>query len=109
MPATPIFLSAVSLDVGAPELGTPDLTERRILVRLFPQDAGERDCYVYLLEQMRATPHRAGRKKAEFENICRQQFSVTVDSFDYCWREAIKVSGARWDRPGRRPRQKYCP
>jgi len=96
-------LSAVSLEIGAPELGAPDLTEFRTLIRPFPKDAGERDCYQYLLEQMQATPDRPRRTKAEFEKACRRRFHVRVDSFDYCWREAIKVTGARWDRPGRRP------
>jgi hypothetical protein len=106
MPATkpPISLSAVSLKTGAPKVGTPDLTEHRILIRPFPKDAGERGCYQYLLEQMQATPDRPRGTKAELEKTCRLQFHVTVDSFEYCWREAIKVTGARWDQPGRRPR-----
>jgi hypothetical protein len=106
MPATKpsVSLSAVSLKTGAPELGTPDLTELRTLIRPFPKDAGERDCYQYLLAQMQATPDRPRGTKAEFEKVCRRRFHVKVDSFDYCWREAIKVTGARWDQPGRRPR-----
>ena len=106
MPATKpsISLSAVSLETGAPEFGTPDLTELRNLIRPFPKDAGERDCYRYLLEQMQATPDRPRGTKAEFEKTCRRRFHVTVESFEYCWREANKVTGARWDQPGRRPR-----
>jgi hypothetical protein len=105
MPATkpPIPLSAVSLATGAAKPGTPDLTEFRTLIRPFPNDAGERACYRYLLEQMQATPDRPRGTKAEFENACRRRFHVNVDSFEYCWREAVKVTGARWDRPGRRP------
>ena len=106
MPATnpSIFsLSPVCLKTGAPELGTADLTELRTLIRPFPKDAGERDCYQYLLEQMQSTPDRPRGTKAEFKKTCRRRFHVTVDSFDYCWREAIKVAGARWDQPGRRP------
>ena len=97
-------LFALSLETGPPELGTPDFTEIRNVPRPFPKDAGERDCYRYLLEEMRATPDCRPRRKAEFEKICRDRFRVTVDSFEYCWREAIKVSGARWDQPGRPPR-----
>ena len=105
MPATnPISLSAASLATGAPELGTADLTELRILTRPFPKDAGERRCYRYLLEQMQASPDRPRGTKTEFEETCRSRFHVTVESFDYCWREAIKVTCARWDQPGRRPR-----
>jgi hypothetical protein len=89
------------LETSAPELGTPNFTEIRTVPRPFPRDAGERNCYKYLLEQMQATPNRPHRKKAEFEQICRARFGVTVDSFDYCWREAIKVTGAGWDQPGR--------
>jgi hypothetical protein len=109
MPATKpsISLSAVSLETGAAELGTPDLTEFRKVLRPFPKDAEERDCYRYLLEQMQATPDRPHGTKAEFEKICRQRFHVMVESFDYCWREAIKVSRARWDQPGRPPRRKF--
>jgi hypothetical protein len=106
MPATKssISLSAVSVETGAPELGTSDLTELRTRIRPFPKDAGERDCYRYLLKQMQATPDRPRETKAGFEKVCRRRFHVKVDSFDYCWREAIKVTGARWDQPGRRPR-----
>ena len=100
---TVIALTAVSLEVGPPEFGKPDLTELRILIRPFPKDVGERGCYRYLLEQMQATPDRPRGTKPELERTCRSLFHVTVDSFEYCWREAIKVTGARWDQPGRRP------
>jgi hypothetical protein len=96
--------SAKSLETGGPELGAPDLTERRTVVRPFPKDAAERDCYRYLLEQMQATPDRPRGTKAEFEKTCRQRFHVTVFTFENCWREAIEAIGARWDQPGRRPR-----
>jgi hypothetical protein len=98
-----ISLFAVNLNTGAPELGTSDLTEFRTFTRQFPKDTGERDCYKFLLEQMEAAPNRPQRTKAEFEKACRLRFHVNVDSFEYCWREAIKVTGARWDQPGRRP------
>ena len=106
MPATkrPISLSAVSLATSPPEIGTPDFTELRPLIRPFPKDAGERGCYRYLLEQMQATPDRPRGTKAELKKTCRRRFGVIVESFEYCWREAIKASGARWDQPGRRPR-----
>ena len=60
MPTTKpsISLSAVSLEAGGPEFGAPDLTELRTVIRPFPKDAAERDCYRYLLEQMQATPDR---------------------------------------------------
>jgi hypothetical protein len=99
-----ISLSPVGLEIRAPELGPPDFTELRNIPRPFPKDAGERECYRYLLQQMQATPDRPHRRKAEFKENCRRRFSVTVETFDYCWREAIKVTGARWDQPGRRPR-----
>jgi hypothetical protein len=107
MPATkpPISLSAVTLATSQPEIGTPDFTELRALIRPFPKDAGERDCYRYLLEQMQATPDRPRGTKAELEKTCRRRFGVIVESFEYCWREAIKASGARWDQRGRRPRK----
>jgi uncharacterized short protein YbdD (DUF466 family) len=105
MPRKPsISLSAVGLETGAPELGAPDLTEYRIVRRPFPKDAGERDCYRYLLEQMQASPDHPRETKPEFEKTCRRRFHVTVDSFEYCWREAVKVTGALWDQPGRRAR-----
>jgi hypothetical protein len=99
-----ISLSAVSLETGAPELAMSDLTEFRTFIRPFPKDEAERDCYQYLLEQMRATPDRPLGPKVDFENSCRRQFRVTVDSFQYCWRQAIELTGACWDQPGRRPR-----
>jgi|SRR5664279_1211162 hypothetical protein len=98
-----IPLSTVSLETGAPQFGPSDLTEFRNIPRPFPKNAGERDCYQYLLEQMQATPDRPPGRKVEFANNCRRRFHVNVDSFEYCWREAIKVTGARWDQPGRRP------
>ena len=73
MPATKpsIPLSATDLETSAPEFGTPDLTEHRILTRLFPKDSPERDCYQYLLAQMQATPDRPYGTKAELEKTCR--------------------------------------
>ena len=106
MPTTKpsISLSAVSLETGGPQFGAPDLTELRTVIRPFPKDAAERDCYRYLLQEMQATPERPRATKAELKKTCRRRFHIMVDSFDYCWREAIKASGARWDQPGRRPR-----
>ena len=106
MPATkpPVSLSAVSLATSLPEIGTPDFTELRTLIRPFPKDDGERDCYRYLLEQMQASPDRPRGTRAEWERTCRVRFHVTVVSFDYCWPEAIKVTGSRWNQHGRRPR-----
>ena len=104
MPAQkPITLSAVRLVTNGPVIGAATLTELRTLIRPFPKDPGERDCYEYLLKQMHSTSDRARPTKAEFEKTCRRRFHVTVDSFVYCWREALKVTGARWDQPGRRP------
>jgi carboxymethylenebutenolidase len=71
---------------------------------VYHKDAAERDCYRYLLEPMQATPGHPRATKGEFEKTCRRRFHVTLGSFEYCWREAIKASGARWDQPGRRPR-----
>jgi hypothetical protein len=104
MPTTKPSISPVSLETGGPEFSAPDLTELRTTIRPFPEDAAERDCYRYLLKQMQATPDRPRATKAELKKTCRRRFRITVDSFDYCWREAIKASGARWAQPGRRPR-----
>jgi hypothetical protein len=106
MPTTnpSISLSAVSLETGGPEFGAPDLGEFRVEIRPFPKDARERDCYRYLLEQMQATPDRPRAKKTELKKTCRRRYRVTVAGFEYCWREAIKASGASWGQPGRRPR-----
>jgi hypothetical protein len=108
MPAKkpPISPSPRSLETGAPELGTPDFTEIRNVPRPFPENAAERACYQYLLEQMQAAPDGPHQRKDEFEEICRRRLHVTVDSFDYCWREANKVTGAGWDQPGRPSHQK---
>ena len=102
-----ISLSAVSLETGAPELAMSDLTEFRTVIRLFPKDAGERDCYQHLLKQMQATPDRPPGRKVEFKNNCRQRFRVTVESFQDCWREAMELTGACWDQPGRRPKLNF--
>jgi hypothetical protein len=100
-------ISGVSLETGGPELGAPDLAELRTVIRPFPRDAAERDCFRYLLEQMQATTDRPRVTKAKFEKTCRWRFHVTLGSFEYCWREAIKASGARWDQPGRRPAKNF--
>jgi hypothetical protein len=97
-------LTPVNLETGAYQLSAPDLTEHRTVIRPFPKDEGERACYQYLVAQMQAAPDRPCRTKAEFEKTCRRRFHVTKDSFEYCWREAIKVAGALWDQPGRRPK-----
>jgi hypothetical protein len=97
-------LSSADLAIGAPSVDTADLTERRRVERLFPKDTRERDCYRYLLEQMERSPDRPPTVKGEFEEECRRRYQVTLNSFEYCWREAIKVSGAFWDQPGRRSR-----
>jgi hypothetical protein len=99
-----ISLATAGLETAAPAVSTPDLTEHRPFIRPFPKDAGERRCFQYLLKQMQSTPDCPRGTKPEFEDTCRRQFHVTVESFNYCWREAIKVTGARWDQPGRRPR-----
>lgn len=85
--------SAESLETSGPKFGAPDLTELHTLIRPFPKDARERDCYRYLLQQMQVTPDRPRATKGEFKETCRRRFHVTVDSFEYCWREAIKASG----------------
>jgi hypothetical protein len=92
-----IDLFPVSLETGAPDLGAADFAEVRKVPRSFPKDGAERACYQYLLG------HRPHGTKTEIENYCRKRFRVTVDSFQYCWREAIMVTGARWDQPGRPP------
>jgi hypothetical protein len=104
MPTTKPSISPVSLEAGGPEIGAPDLTELRTVIRPFPKDARERNCYRYVLEQMQAAPGPPHAKKDEFEETCRRRFRVTLGSFEYCWREAIKASGASWGQPGRRPR-----
>jgi hypothetical protein len=104
VPKPPIAISGASLETDPPEIAQAELTEFRIVKRPFPKDRAERDCYGYLVKEMQATPDRPSRTKAEFKKSCRRKFKVTVESFEYAWREAIKVTGARWDQPGRRPR-----
>lgn len=99
----PIDLFPVSFETGAPDLCVADFAEVRNVPRSFPKDSAERDCYRYLLGEMQAKPDRAPGTKTEIENYCRERFRVRVDSFQYCWREAIMVTGARWDQPGRPP------
>jgi hypothetical protein len=103
----PIHLSPAGIDTGASELSAPDFTEVRNVPRPFPKDAGERDCYRFLLGQMQAASDRPHVTKAEFENTCRRRFFVTASTFKYCWREAVNVSGVRWDQPGRPPGRKF--
>jgi len=97
-------ICAASLEAAGPKLGVPDLTEFRISIRPFPKDQAERDCYRHLLQIMRASPKHPSSTKAELEEYCRRKFGVTVESFEQsCWPEAITISGASWNKPGRRP------
>jgi hypothetical protein len=98
-------LSASDLKGVPPELDFADLAEFRVVMRPFPRDRAERECYRHLLERMRASPDRPPGSKPSFEKYCRARFRNTKDSFEYCWREAIKVSGASWALPGRPPRR----
>jgi hypothetical protein len=68
------------LETGAAVLGTHDFTENRIVLRRFPKDAGERDCYRYLLEQMQAMPDGAHPTKEGVEKICQKRFHVRVEA-----------------------------
>jgi hypothetical protein len=98
--------SALNVETCAPHIGTPELTElrRSISIRQFPKDDDERKCYLYLLEEMRSAPRKPPATKEHFDEDCRDKFRIKAASFDYCWREAIKVTGAVWDQPGRRRR-----
>jgi hypothetical protein len=97
-------ISAIGLETNPPEIATPDLTEFRIEKRAFPKDVAERNCYGFLVGEMQAAPDHAIKTRSEIAAICRKRFRVTVESFQYLWREAIRVTGARWDKPGRRPK-----
>jgi hypothetical protein len=106
MEAINYSISALSLATMRPEFGVADFAETRREPRTFPKDKAERETYQYLLRLMQASPYHQRFTKAELEKDCRWQFGVTVESFEkYCWPEAIKISGACWDRPGRRPRR----
>jgi hypothetical protein len=91
---------------SAHELGTADFTELCKVRRPFPKDAGGTRLLSLSGGANAGHAGSAHRRKAEFEEFCRRRFHVTVDSFDYCWREANKVTGVRWDQPGRPSRQK---
>jgi hypothetical protein len=97
-------LSAADPVSGAPSLDAADLTEERFIRRPFPKDARERGCYGYLLGRMQSSPDIPLARKDDLKRICREQFRISRDSFDYCWREAVEASGACWDQPGRRRR-----
>jgi hypothetical protein len=79
-------LHAASFGAGKPRFSAPDLTERRIVIVEFPKDAGERDCYRFLVEQMRASADVPRERKMEFKRTCRTRFRVTVASFEDCSR-----------------------
>jgi hypothetical protein len=100
----PTNLDPRDLQMGAPEFSAADVAEHRFLVRTFPRDSQERACYEYLLQEMQVSPIYSPSTKADFEERCRARFRVTKESYLYCWREASRVGGAHWDRPGRRPR-----
>jgi hypothetical protein len=74
--------------------------------KVIPQGRSGARLLSILAGEMQATPDRPHGTKTEIENYCRKRFRVTVDSFQYCWREAIMVTGAHWDQPGRPPGRK---
>ena len=77
-----------------------DLAE--YFLKLFPIDEGVRGSVHYMVGQMEASREELTITKAELKKICRQQFGITASSFDdYYWPQAIRLSGANWDQPGR--------
>jgi hypothetical protein len=107
MAATNYEIFAASLAIMQPEMGVALFAEGRISTSLFPKDEAERACFEYIVAHMLASPNWQQSTKAELERDCRSQFNVTVGSFDECWREAIKASGACWNQQGRRSRKNF--
>src|SRR5262245_3312365 len=105
MQATTYKMSAASLETMPPEIGMPRFAKGRIFIRVFPKNEAEAVWFEYLHALMRASPKYQQSTKAKLEKYCRQQFDVTVESFRYCWREAIEHSKACWNKQGRRRRK----
>jgi hypothetical protein len=98
------ILTASLLKIPAAEIKVAEFAEVRCVLRRFPKDKAERDCYQHLLRVMRDSPDHQKSTKADLKAECRRLYGVTVENFQYCWVEAIRISGANWSRSGRRSR-----
>ena len=98
------LICAVNLETMPPVIGAAEFAEERHSITRFPKDETQRKCYQFLVPLMLASrDHQTARKK-DLMAYCKQEFDVTTESFRTCWREAIRATGARWAKPGRRPR-----
>ena len=57
------------------------------------------DCQAWLEREMRASPQRT-RPKAYWRARAMEKFGVSARAFDRMWPNAIKNTGAHWDRAG---------
>lgn len=70
-----------------------------------PMDLEAR-CRTWLSEAMRRSPERSPMKKSRWLSEAQQLFhGLAKRAFDRAWPAAIRDTGAKWDRSGRKPSQ----
>jgi hypothetical protein len=62
--------------------------------------AAETRCKEWLIRMMTASPTARPESKSKYLSKAKSLFGVSRRSFDHAWKNAIKTTGARWDRPG---------
>jgi hypothetical protein len=77
--------------------------------RSLPNRGGQSDSLRRRPVSLLARSHRTRPTRPMRDQSHRSEWpaSAAIGSFEYCWREAIKASGARWDQPGRRPAKNF--
>jgi hypothetical protein len=79
--------------------------DKRPLFLLGPQSAeGEVDCLTYLTKAMRQSPLRNLVPKSTYFNEVQRIFGTSQKQFNRDWDIALKLTGAQWDKPGRKPK-----
>jgi hypothetical protein len=57
------------------------------------------DCRTWLEREMRISPQRV-QPKRHWRTLAKQKFGVSGRSFERAWAEALRNTGAQWNRPG---------
>jgi len=104
--AANLSICAVNLETPPPVIGAAEFAEERHSTTRFPKDEAQRKRYQFLVPLMLASRDHQTHRKKDLMADCKRKFDVTIESFRTCWREAIRATGARWAKPGRRPRKK---
>ncbi len=89
------------LELCRDDLITADLLPAGRQSSLTPSTKAELDCRNWLIPQMRDSPERAPKTKAEMQaDALRKSPRLSERGFDRAWKAALEVTGAKWNAPG---------